>query len=240
MNNENSFRKVAATTVILAGVLNLAASIVTSVAVDFNVEFLANPEEMLTAGLDPGAIRLFHWGEILGVFGYCLLLIPATIYLWYWLSPRSPRMVTLYTVLGLIGIVLCVMESTIRISIWPPMITAYTQVAVEQRELLQVVFLAISDFAFESMYALNSILAGIWLLGIGLILRSERRILGIVTIVMGAAVLCAGIGWITRVDPLARLEVFYFLEPFWAVWLGIVIWRDAKKSAERVEVAVTA
>jgi len=237
MNDETSFRRIAALTVIMAGVLNLAATLVTSLAVDFNAELLANPQDMLTAGLEPGAIELFRWGEILGVFGYCLLLIPVTLYLWYWLSPRNPRMVTLYTVLGLIGIVLCVIESAIRISIWPPMMAAYPQAADVQREVLQVGFSAISDFVSESMYALNSILAGLWLFGIGLILRSEQRVLGIVTVIMGVAIFCAGIGWITRVNPLARLEIVYFVQPFWAVWLGIVIWRRSERSDYMLEPA---
>lgn len=239
MNDETLFRRIAATTVILAGVLNLAASLVTSFAVDFNLEFLANPQDMLAAGLEPAAIDLFRWGEILGVFGYCLLLIPVTLYLWYWLSPQNPRMVSLYTVLGLIGIVLCVIESAVRVSIWPPMMAAYPQAVEAQREVLQLGFLASSDFAFESMYALNSILAGLWLLGVGLLLRSQQRVLGIVTAIMGVAIFCAGVGWITRVDPLARLELFYFLQPFWAVWLGIVIWRRAE-NVEQLAVAATA
>ena len=240
MNDETLFRRIAAVTVILAGVLNLAASVVSSLAVDFNSEFLANPQNMLTAGLDPGEIGLYRGGEILGVFGYCLLLIPAALYLWYWLSPKSPRMVTLITVISLIGIVLCVIESTIRISFWPPMMAAYPQAAEAQREMLQVLFGAFSDFAMESMYALNSILAGVWLLGIGLLLRSKRRFLGIVTAIMGAAILLAGVGWVTRVDPLARLELFYFLMPIWAVWLGIVIWQREEERERLIEPAAAA
>lgn len=239
MNDEISFRRIAAITLILAGALNLAASALATAAVDFNMELLANPTAMLTAGLEPGAIDLFRWSEVLGVFGYCLLLVPATLYLWYWLSPKKPKMVTLYTVLGLIAIVLCVIESAVRASIWPPIMAAYPQALGTQREVLQVVFGAMTDFAFESMYAVNSILGGLWLLGMGLILRSEQRILGIVTAIMGAAVLLAGIGWITRVDPLARLELFYFIQPFWAVWLGIVIWRQTEK-VEQMAVAATA
>jgi len=240
MNDETTFRRIAAFTVIMAGLLNLAASVVTSLAVDFNAGLLANPQDMLTAGLASGAIELFRWGEILGVFGYCLLLIPVTLYLWYWLSPRNPRMVTLYTVLGLIGIVLCVIESAIRVSIWPPMMVAYPEAAEAQRELLQVIFGTMTDFAFESMYALNSMLAGLWLLGMGLLLRSQRRILGVVTAIMGGAIFFAGIGWITRVDPLARLELFYFLQPIWAVWLGIVVWRRAENVEQLVVTAAAA
>jgi len=228
MNNETSFRQIAAITIIMFGVLNLAANVILLLAVDFNFEFLENPEELLAAGLEPGAVELFHWGQVLGIFGWCLLFIPAALYLWYWLGPRNSELMTLYTVLGLTGIVLCVIESMIPASIWPPMMAAYPQAAEAQREVLQVIFRAVTDFTFEGLYALNSILFGLWGLGIGLILRNERRILGIATAVMGAAILGAGFGWLLRVDPLARLELFYFFQPFWAIWLGVVIWRRSE------------
>ena len=240
MNNEASFTRIAAITTIVAGVLNLAANVITLLAVDFNIEFLENPEALLTAGLEPGAVELFRWGQVLGIFGWCLLFIPAALYLWYWLGPRNSGLMTLYTVLGLTGIVLCAIESTIPASIWPPMIAAYPQAADVQREVLQVIFSAVTDFAFEGMYALSSILSGLWLLGIGLQLRVERRILGIATAIMGAAILGAGLGWLLRIDPLARLELFYLFQPFWAVWLGIVIWRRAEQSEPVLEEAATA
>jgi hypothetical protein len=235
MNNQSSFKRIAAITAILAGVLNLVAWVPGSLAVDFNFEFLENPGDLLTAGLEPDAIRLFRWGEILGVFGFCLLLLPAMLYLWYWLKTRSPRLVTQYTVLGLTSIVLCVIESAIRISIWPPMMAAYPQAAEAQREVLQIVFRALTDFAFESMYALNSILFGLWWLGIGLVLRAERRVLGIATAIMGVAILGAGLGWLLQVDPLARLELFYLFEIVWLIWLGIVIWRHDEKREQVME-----
>jgi hypothetical protein len=239
MNDENSFRRIAAITAIISAPLMLASNIVTFMAVDFNFEFLANPAGLLTAGLDPGALGLFRMSEILGVFGYCLLFIPLTIYLWYWLRPRNPGLVTLYTVLGLMSIVFGVIEYGVRISIWPPLMIAYPEAVEAQREMLAVVFTAVTDFTFEGMYALSSILIGLWWLGIGLILRNERRILGIATAIMGVAILGAGIGWFLRVEPLARLELFYFFEPFWAIWLGLVIWRRGEQS-EQMAVAATA
>lgn len=237
MNDQTSFKRIAAITAIIAALLNLAAWIPGSLAVDFNFEFLENPGDLLTAGLEQDAIRLFRWGEVLGVFGYSLLLLPSMLYLWKWLMPRSPRLVTLYTVLGLTSIVLGVIESAVRISIWPPMMAAYSQAAEAQREVLQVVFTALTDFAFESMYALNSILIGLWWLGIGAVLRDERRVLGIATGTMGVAILGAGIGWLLQVDPLARLELFYLFEIMWLVWLGIVIWRREEQHEHVMEVA---
>ena len=144
---------------------------------------------------------------------------------WYWLRHHNSGFVSLITILGLISIIFGVLEYGVRFTIWPSMIVAYSQAVEVQREVLQVVFSAITDFAFEGMYGLSAILFGIWGLGIGLVLRTERRILGIVTAVMGVAILGAGLGWLLQVDPLARLENAFFLVPFWAMWIGVTIWR---------------
>jgi hypothetical protein len=225
VNNEAAFRRIVVISTIVSAPLALASNILPAAAVDFDLGFLANPVDMLAAGLDPAALRLFRWGEILGMFGYLLLLIPLTLYLWYWLSNRHSQVVTLCTVLALISIVLGVIEYSVRAAIWPPLMIAYPQAADSQREVLEVVFKAVTDFSFEGMYALSGILAGLWWLGIGLVLRAEQRVLGIATAILGLAILGAGSGWLLRVDPLARLELFYFFVPLWALWLGVAIWR---------------
>ena len=230
MNNETSFRHISAIVAIVAALLILASTVVLSMAIDFNFEFLDNPAGLITAGLDAGAIELFRWGSILELLGYFLLLIPVALYLWYWLKPQSPSLVTMATVFGLGSIFIGVIGAGIRASFFPSMMIAYSQTAEAQREVLEVVFRATTDFNFEGLYAVDSILAGLWWLGIGLVLRVDRRILGTATVIMGAAILGAGVGWLLRVDPLARLELFYFFEPFWAIWLGIVIWRSNEQS----------
>jgi hypothetical protein len=235
-----SFKTLAAITAIMAGVLILAATVVLLMAVDFNFEFLSDPGSLITAGLDAGAAGLFRWGSILELFGYFLFLIPATLYIWYWLKPRNSEWVTLYTFLGLTSIVLGVIGAAIRATFWPAMMVAYPQATEAERQTLEIVFKSFTDFNFEGLYALDSILAGAWWLGIGLTLRGERRILGIATAIMGAAILGAGFGWLLRVDPLARLETVYFLEPFWAIWLGLVIWRRAVLSEQSMAAATVA
>lgn len=196
MNDQHSFRRLAAISTIIAGLLILASIVVLSLAVEFNFEFLDNPAGLITAGLDASAVGLFRWGSILELFGYFLLLIPAALYLWYWLSPRSSGLVTLYTVLGLASILLGVVEEAIRASFFPSMMLAYPQAAEAQRAVLEALFGAVVDFNFESLCALDSILAGVWWLGIGLVLRDERRSLGIATAILGIAVLGAGVGWL--------------------------------------------
>ena len=46
----------------------------------------------------PMPLDLFRFGEILGMFDYCLLFIPPMLYLWYWLSSRDPALLIIIPV----------------------------------------------------------------------------------------------------------------------------------------------
>jgi len=224
MNDRSIFKRITAISAFLTLPFALANTIVLLIAVDFNTEFMANPANLITIGTN--ASETFRWGEIIGLGAPTLLLVPAAFYLWYWLKPRAPRLVTLYTFFGLTSLLIAAIGSLMRATFYPPLMSAYSLASETQRDVLMVVFKGITDFNFEGLWALELIFSGIWWLGIGPILRSERRILGNVTIGLGIAYLIAGAGWLLRVEPLARLENVFFFVPAWAVWLGIVIWRN--------------
>lgn len=225
MNNETSFKPITAVSTVIAALLILGSTVVLSMAVNFNFDFLSAPGDLITAGLDKAAAQLFRWGSIMELIGYFLLFIPLTLYLWYWLEPRSPKWVTLYTVSGLISIVIGIIGATIRATFWPSMMVAYPQAAEAQRQALEVVFKAVTDFTFEGLYPVDLLLAGLWYLGIGLVLRSERRVLAVTTMILGLAFLGAGLGWLFQVDPLARLETIFIVQPIWLIWIALIIWR---------------
>lgn len=224
MNDQTLFKRIAAISAILSTPIALANTIVLLMAVDFNTEFMSNPANLITIGAP--ASETFRWGEILGLGAPTLLLIPATLYLWYWLKLQAPRLVTLYTFFGLTSFLISVIGSLMRATFYPPLMNAYSLASESQRDVFMVIFQGITDFNFEGLWALELIFAGIWWLGIGPLLRNERRILGNVTMILGIAYLVAGAGWLLRVGPLARLESVFFFVPFWTVWLGIVVWRN--------------
>lgn len=223
MKNQTTFKRIAAISAVLAAPVTLASTIVLLMAVDFNTDFMSNPAGIITIGAS--ASEVFRWGSILELGAPTLLLVPAALYLWFWLKPRAPELVTLYTVFGLASLMLAAVGSLLRATFYPPLMAAYAQASVAQREVLVVLFQSVTDFNFEGLYALDLIFWGVWWLGIGPLLRSDRRSLGIVTAILGIAFLGAGAGWLLRVGPLARLENAFFLLPFWVVWLGLVIWR---------------
>ncbi|MEJ2349530.1 MAG: DUF4386 family protein [Anaerolineales bacterium] len=238
MQDQTLFKRIAAISAILSAPVTLAATVVLLMAVDFNSEFMSNPAGLITIGAP--ASEIFRWGSILELGAPTLLLVPAALYLWYWLKPRAPELVTLSTVFGLANLILAAIGALLRATLYPPLMTAYSQAPENQRDVLMAIFQGVTDFTFEGLYALELIFWGIWWLGIGLLLRSERRSLGVVTVILGIAFLGAGSGWLLRVGPLARLENAFFLVPFWVVWLGIVIWRRGEQRGHMVEGVVGA
>lgn len=228
MNDQTTFKRIAAISAILAMPVTLANTIVLLMAVDFNTEFMSNPAGLITIGVP--ASETFRWGSILELGAPTLLLVPAALYLWYWLKPRAPRLVTLYTFFGLTSLLLAAIGSLLRATLYPSLMNAYSQASEIQRDVLMVIFQGITNFNFEGLYALDLVFSGIWWLGIGPLLRSDRRILGTVTTILGIAYLLAGAGWLLRFGPLARLENAFVFVPFWTMWLGIVIWRNPEKS----------
>jgi len=237
MKDQILFKRIAAITAILTALVTLASTVVLLIAVDFNSELMSNPAGLITIGAT--ASETFRWGTILEL-GSTLLLVPAALYLWYWLKPRAPQLVTLYTVFGLASMLLAVTGELLRANLYPPLMNAYSQAPEVQRDVLMVVFQGVTNFNFEGLWALELIFWGIWWLGIGLVLRNERRSLGVVTAILGIAFLGAGAGWLLRVGPLARLENAFFFVPFWVVWLGIVIWRRGEQSEQMVEAVAVA
>jgi hypothetical protein len=235
VNDQKTFRRIAALSAILAAPVTLASAVVLLMAVDFNTDLMANPAGLISVGAS--ASETFRWGSILELGAPTLLLIPAALSLWYWLKPRALKLVSLYTVFGLTSLLLAAVGALLRATLYPPLMTAYSQASEVQRAVLTVVFQGVTDFTFEGLYALELVFWGIWWLGIGLVLRQERRGLGIVTAILGIAFLGAGAGWLLRVEPLARLENAFFLVPFWVVWLGIVIWRRGEQSDQMVSAA---
>ncbi len=225
MNDQTLFKRIAAISAILAALVTVASTVVLLMAVNFNSEFMSHPEDLITIGAS--ASDTFRWGTLLEL-GSTLLLMPVALHLWYWLKPRRPKLVTLFTVFGLASMLLAVTGELLRANFYPPLMNAYSQALEIQKDLLLIIFQGITNLNFEGLWALELIFWGIWWLGIGPVLRSERRILGTVTTILGIVFITAGAGWLLRVGPLARLENLYFFVPVWAIWLGLVIWRTEK------------
>ena len=83
---------------------------------------------------------IFRLVEFAGMFGYYLLIVPATIYLWKWITPRKPNLITVYTAFGLMSITIGSIGSALLFSVWPQLISTYAQATQAQQEVLFSVF----------------------------------------------------------------------------------------------------
>jgi hypothetical protein len=174
-------------------------------------------------------------------FGHSLLLTPVTLYLWYWLKPRNPNLVTLFTLSGLAFVLTGAIGVSLLGGLVPPMMRAYTVASAPQRELLLVVFESAFNMLFYGSGALSFLLAGLWWLGIGNVLRQERRILGIATMIVGVLALTIWLELAFQMEALAILEVPQsFSSYLWAIWVGIVIWRRDVQRDFELEPAIAA
>jgi hypothetical protein len=87
-------------------------------------------------------------------------------------------------------------------------------------------FLTFSSAIYDGVWGtLNPLLGGVWWVGIGAILRRERRALGWITIVLGIFMLLRDV----KIGPLELigLSVYFVLAPIWAAWLGMDLLRKS-------------
>ena len=226
MNDHQSFQRFAALAAIISFPLALGGIVLSGMVMDFNMEASTNPALLLSVGAD-GA-NLLRWGMILDMFSYYLPFLPLALFLWRWLGPRDPDWVLFYTSCGLGYILIGAIGAVILAAVHPPLISAYAQASVEQRPVLETVFSAVWNMVYGGMWnILGELLAGIWFVGVGLLLRGERRIFSIVTMILGISALLDSLGMILNFEGLALLglSIYVVLAPIWALWLGIDLLR---------------
>jgi uncharacterized protein DUF4386 len=226
MSDHQSFQRFAALAAIISFPLALGSIVLSGMAMDFNMEASTNPVLMLSVGADGAS--LLRWGMILDMLSYYLPLLPVALFLWRWLGPRNSDWVRFYTVCGLGYILIGATGAVILAAIQPPLIKAYAQASAEQRVMLETVFNTIWSMVYGGMWnILGGLLAGTWFLGIGLLLRSERHIFSIVSMILGISALLDSLGFILGIEAVSSLglNIYLVLAPIWTLWLGIDLLR---------------
>ncbi len=238
MNDQTAFRHIAAISTIGAGLLQLASGIFGFSAIDFDFEVMADPASVLTIGGQ--AAETLRWGLVFELFGFFLLLAPAALYLWHWLRPHSPNLVNLFTVFGLASFLIGGAEAATRLGVLPAAINAYGQASGSEREMLAVAFQMFNDVYWGGLIVTVNLLLSAWLLGIGLMMRRERRAFGLFTAILGVGYFLSIAVIVFRIDQLAPVQGIFVLFPIWTLWLGLVVWRRAEQSDHVLQSAAAA
>lgn len=225
-SDERSFQKLAAVAAILSVPIAYAGEYFGFTAIDFDPTAFSEPGTLIQLGTEGAALLWWDWRLL--IFGYYLLVAPAVVFLWYWLRPKRPLLVTLLTLCGLAYVFFGALGAAINAAVWPELMTEYARAGPEQRAVLETVFAPFATMIAVGVWGIfNRIVAGIWWIGIGALLRSERRLLGWFTIVVGAFSTIAAVGNMAVVAPLTGIGTmgYLFLAPVWAFWLGVDLWR---------------
>lgn len=240
MNNQDTFRRIAAITAIVSVPIALSSWVLVALAVGSNSEAVSNLTDVVTLGPRAAGFLRLAW-MFADTFGHSFLLAPSALYLWHWLKPQRPNLTTLFTIAGLAFILTGAISVSLLGGFVPPVMNAYAVASESQRELITVVFESIFNMLFYGMGAVSFLLGGLWWLGIGNILRREQRILGIATMILGVLTLSIWLELALRLEALAVLEVPQsFASYIWIVWLGIIIWRRDEQELPSMEPAPVA
>jgi len=208
---------------------NLFAMLAT---VHFNLNGMTNPLVLLHAGA--GAAPLWRWSMILDIFGYYLPIVPLILLLRSSLRHRGPNWIDLFALCLLAYCLIGAIGGAMLATALPTLIREYGSASSSHQMSLQSVFTGYTDGIYRGLWnLLEEFLAGVGWLGFGLVLRSERRRLGVITIVLGAACLVDSLGTALNIEAIAStgLTVYLVLAPTWACWMGIDIFRTPATDA---------
>ena len=226
MNSSSSFPRFTAIIAIISFFTAFASNVLQGIPLHFNPNVMSDPTLILSVGV--GGANLLRWGLILDMLGYYLPLLPVALFIQHWFRSRSPGWVRFYTICGLGYILIGATGAAVLAALQIPLISAYAQASAGQREALESITRIIWNMVYGGMWnILGELLIGIWFLGVGLLLRSDQRPLGVGSIIVGIAALLDFLGMIVGVDAIALpgLSVFLLLAPIWALWFGIDLLR---------------
>jgi len=226
MNNNDTFKNIAAWTAIISMPIALLSTFLNVYWTNFNLLAFTSPEILLQEMTEGSWLRITF---SLDLFGYYLPLIPLAIYLPRLLNAESELPVKAFTFLGLAYTICGAIGAALCIAILPDLADSYLQATGSDKVIYLTIFSAFFNGIFFGLWdLLDPILAGIWWLGIGFYLQTKWKILGRVTMILGASTLLTSIGYIIGSPDIEAtgLNIYLGLAPTWAAWVGIKILRS--------------
>ena len=222
MNSDSSFQRWVGSLAILAGILALLSLVIGLAGVEYDFEVFSDTSSLIAAGAT--AANFIKWSYWLNMLGNYLLLIPLALFLYGWLTAVKPAHAQLYTAGGLLYMALGAAGSAILAAAWPFLIEQFAAAGAAMQEFLIVEFQVVNAIAEEGLHGVIQNLAGaVWFLGIGSLLRTKWRGLGIGAMVIGAFLVLNTLGNAFNIEALSLigLTANILLGPLWSIWIGV-------------------
>jgi hypothetical protein len=225
MSNARTFQKLAGISAILLTAFVLGNVITLIAAVGKDVAAFSDASLLLSMGA--ASARMFHVSMVLDVLGY-LSFAPIAVFCWLWLRHKGEGFVGLFTLGGLAYSLLGALGGVVVDAVLPPLMRAYPTSSGAQMESTKVAArIAYQAVAHGVWNPLEVLLVSVWFLGIGLLIRQERRGLGILALVVSAFGLLDPIGWILGSEAILNIGgVGTVLILVWSLWFGSDLLRN--------------
>ncbi len=231
MKSTAAYSKTVALLTLFSGLVALLCLVLLSIALGRHPEAISDPVQMLN--VPDVNVALLRGSMLADMLGYYLLLLPIIYYLRLYLRERTSWADaitfcgTAYVLGGAIG-------AAIMAEVATQLYTDYYKADPGAQAQIRIVYQAIIYLVYDGLWnLLGSLLASVWWLLTGYVLTASHKVLGWITVVLGAFTALDPIGNLLGIEWLAEigLNVYLVLAPVWAIWIGIVVW---KKSEERV------
>ncbi|MCP4105222.1 MAG: hypothetical protein GY749_06750 [Desulfobacteraceae bacterium] len=225
MEQQNSFRKVVGWLTIISVPFAFTNFALMAIA-GSDSQDVSDFYYFLKAGEEAG--YLMKWSWLADLLGYYLLLVPAAFFMYYWLKNKNPYWMGVFSFCGLAYIFAGCIGAAILAKTWPTLISGYANTNGITKEIYSIVFTNSTEMVYGGIWGyLEFLLAGIWWIGVGFTMKSERKALGIITIILGIFTLATVVGEVFTLEyiALAGLMIYLLLAPIWAGWLGISLVR---------------
>jgi len=223
MEQQKSFRKVVGWLTIISVPFAFANFALTGMAGGGEQDIYS----LLKAGEQAG--NLMKWSWLADMMGYYLLLVPAIFLLHYWLKKNNPFWMGIFTFCGLAYIFAGSIGAAMLAKTWPTLISAYANTQGITNGIYSIIFTNTTEMVYGGLWGyLEFLLAGIWWIGVGFSIKSENKVFGVVTIVLGFITSATMLGEVLTLEYVAFIGLFVYLllAPLWAGWLGIsLLWR---------------
>ncbi len=226
MEQQNSYIKVVGWLTVFSVPFALANFTLTGIAGGSNSQDFSDLYFFINAGAEAG--YLMKWSWLADLLGYYLLLMPAAFLIHHWLKIKNPYWMSVFTFCGLAYIFSGCVGAAILAKIWPTLLSGYANADEPIKEIYRIVFTNSTQMVYGGIWGyLEFLLAGIWWIGIGFTMKSERKALGFVTIILGIFTLTAFAGEVFELKNIALtgLVIYLIFAPIWAFWLGISLVR---------------
>lgn len=222
----NRFRRSTGILAVVAGIFALLSLVVGLAGVNYDFEAFSDPTFLVAIGTS--AAVFIRWSYWLNMLGNYLLLIPLALFLYNQLKSINPPFMHLFTISGVLYMVLGATGSAIFAATWPFLIELYESATAAEQQSILLNFQTVNMIAGEGLHGvLQNWVGAVWFLGIGYVLRTKRNILGLFAMSIGGFLILNTVGNIFNIEALSLLGLTanILLGPVWSICIGIVLLR---------------